>query len=477
MTVDVATAPVPVQVRACRMFNSSATRGLLLVVLASLGLGYLVARASTPLLLVVPMLPFACWLLLESPAISVGTVLLLSSILGNPAAHILVAGLPLLEILLCLGTIAAVFRASMRPSPTNGLRATLLWLPAWTWGVLLFAFRNHSNAISGLRDSFIFLYPLLFIAPLSALSATRFRLLTPRYAAIVPLVAFIVCAIGLHNLATGHSTVTSTGQARVLGSWFAPPLVASLLVATYMYQIRQWNITKTLLASAPVLGLLLVNHRSAYLGLLTALCVFVLLGPTGVRKPSTRSLAKVALVGGVLGFGIIAATPQGRGGVQRFLSSTNLSDPNIADRLSRDQHAIPTTGRGWVIGDGVGLQTTASLAAATTAANVDNPDAYQGTHNSFATLLHLGGIVGLILVIGPLSAAYLRALRWRADPMVRMLLSFLAFSLMFSAFNVVLEDSYIGAWVWGPVGILWCLSQAKGRRLSAPRGEIEMPAQ
>jgi hypothetical protein len=76
------------------------------------------------------------------------------------------------------------------------------------------------------------------------------------------------------------------------------------------------------------------------------------------------------------------------------------------------------------------------------------------THNSFASMLRLAGVIGLLLLTVPIVRVLITGIASRHDPLVQVLVAMSAYTMIVAAFNVVLENAYFGVWLWVPLLIL-----------------------
>ncbi len=406
--------------------------------------------------------------LIKWPPLGLIAVLGIAAIRGNSGAHALVLGVPLLELLLVLASLTAVARAVLQPK--RYARATILvWgIPA-LWGLLELVSRNRGNLVSGAREALIFIYPLLFALPLLTTRSTTVRSWLSRQGHYVCIVGWVVLGIGIYNHLTGHQSLTDSGQLRALGSWYAEALVAAALVSLWLYQIGRIPMPLGLFFAAPICGLLLVNSRSAYLAIIVAGCALAAMRFTSTsvaRRYSLRRLGRLVAVAACLATVVVVGTPVGHSGLARFSSIVSGSSPDIQDRLARTRSALPTTTKEWLIGDGVGLTPTTLAGDTRTMGTVADPNQ---THNSFATMLHLGGAVGFLLLMVPVAVVLWRGLARRVDPLVQLLISFSLFTLVVAGFNVVLENAYFGVWLWLPLLVLQALIADETRQHRDPR--------
>jgi O-antigen ligase len=74
-----------------------------------------------------------------------------------------------------------------------------------------------------------------------------------------------------------------------------------------------------------------------------------------------------------------------------------------------------------------------------------------GVHDSYLQALDSGGLIGVVLLFAPLPVLYWRMIRRSEHPLIPVVLPLATFSLVFAAFNVVMENLYLGFWVWLPL--------------------------
>ena len=398
------------------------------------------------------------------PPLAVIAVMVVASTLGPAGAHYLVpgVGLPVLEVLLALASFAVA--ASLLTGTArfaDALRSVLPWLPAAAWGMFLVVFDNRGSLISGVREAMIFFYPVLIATPLCLMSDRSLRETIEKHLPLIVALGVLTTLLGAYNAVTGNASETSTGQLRYLGSTFGPPLFAGAIAALLLYLQGRASTFKTLVGASSLLGLLLVNHRSAYLAAIVAGLAYMALRTREPRAMSMR-LWGLTRLGAVLLAVVLVATPFGRAGVARFETITHGTDPNIEDRLQRSQKAASLHGLDIVHGVGVGLAPT-ELGAQLD--KVVGDEGHYGIHNSYLSAFHTGGLIGFGLLAMPILGACLRMFRRRSDPLIRSVLTVAVFSLTMAAFNVFLENSYGSIWVW--------VSLIVGARMAAVRTEPE----
>lgn len=390
--------------------------------------------------------------LLLRPWIGLLCVLAAAGYFGVVAAHVFVPGLnlPVLEVGLAASALAAcagiAVRSSQRRFVTVG--PALLWLPAAVVGVSLVAFRNNSDAISGLREALIFTYPFLIAAVFTDLSPLALRAALARAAPFVVALGWAILLIGAYRSIQGVTVATSTGQLRALASSHAPPLVAAAAVTLWRFQTGAWGLGLAVVGLIPLTALLLVNHRSAFLGVILAFGMFAGMR-WGLPRPRQGMGPLVLVTGALLAF-VLVLTPIGRAGVDRFATLFEASgDPNVQARLDLTREATSQTGIDVIVGRGVGQQDTVLSSSP-----VEKGERrYTGVHDSYAAIYSLGGLVGLLSIAGPLLWLMAKMMALRRDPLVQSLVLVIVFTAVMAAFNVVLENSYFGIWLWVPVAV------------------------
>lgn len=396
--------------------------------------------------------------LLRHPAAGVLAILVYLSLSGSPGAHVLVPGLglPLVETVLVVCTVGALARVAY---PSLGdrapdMRSVLIWVPASLWACFLIAGNNHGLFISGTRDAFVFIYPLLIAVPLSTIRSDRLRTILDKRMGWVVALGAAVAGLGLFNYLTDNTLLTNTGQLRYLGSTFAPPLFAAIAATLYIHARGRVSDSRALAIAAPAaIGILMVNHRSAYLALIVALAGYAFLTALS-RNWTAPPLWRVMALGGAAACLVLLLTPVGQAGFARLASITNTSDPNIAGRVELSRSATELHGSQWIEGAGVGkLSTTLDQQE-----NEGEESARSGFHNSFLSVLHTGGLIGFLVLVTPIGVCVVQMLRRNRDVLVRVLLSVTVFSLIMAATNVFLENSYGSVWVWFPIIIGWRLA-------------------
>ena len=403
---------------------------------------------------------------LRWPAMALVGALVIATLGGRDAAHwtipVPALGLPLpvLETLLALSAGAALLHLVSSRSLTTSSQSlvVLLWIPSAVWGLALFVLANEGDLISGARETLLFVYPLLVALPLAATRASSVRRFVEERAWILIFaLALAVTAIGAWNFATGGTLDLPTGQVRSLSGERSSVLAAGAFTALWLLEARRHRLAGIVLLAASLMGLVFVNHRSAYVGVILAGLLYVLAHPR--RDPSTKRLAPTMLIAALAGL-ILAVTPLGQAGVDRFIATVETDDPNVQFRFGAISAAVEKDDV-WeaAYGSGVGLQPT-ELGGTFDPLTVTRIE----PHNSYVSMFQRGGVVGVLLLVVPMLYCIWEMLKQRADPQIRILLSIAVFTTVMAGFNVVLENFYFGAWVWLPLlgGTMLALSRRAG---------------
>lgn len=397
-----------------------------------------------------------------------------------------IADLPLFELLLAAGAVGSlVWLARAWPARSReGTILALIWIPAAAYALILVIFLNQRDLVAGAREAIILGYPLAAALPLATLPAERLRsFLEHRGWQLV--FVFVVAAVitGLINLAIENTVPTSSGQPRSLSAEYTGPLAAGLLAAAWLaiYQ-RRYRVALALAALSGT-GLLMVNSRSAYLGLLMALVLLVFIGPLpkALRANPGRAI-RITVVAAAAIAVVLAVTPLGQDGVARFGALFNTSDGNYTFRERALKRAVTKENAGEVVfGKGVGLQPT----------NLDEEyisDLTEGTrtlrrlepHNSLASIYQRAGAIGLVLTLVPIAFLVWAMVRARRQPAVAWMLTLTTFVFVMTLFNVVLENSYFGIWFWLPLclgGVLGLAAEPAKSAAPAPFGAARTTSQ
>ena len=419
------------------------------------------------------MIVAVCW-----PVVPTLATFLLAGAGGSFAGHWIAPGvtLPVFELLLAaaaLGSVVWLLRAWDDRSRVGTLLA-LLWLPAAVYALALVVFLNQRDLIAGAREAILLGYPLLIALPLALVSPMKLRRFVDDHAwKLVAIVAAAAVVTGIVFYAIGNTIQTSTGQLRTLGGDYMAPAGAAVLVAAWLAVYRKRYVVAIGLAALGIVALLMINHRSAYLGLILALIAFAATGPLpSMIRARPKTAMRVAAVLAVTVAVVLAATPLGRDGVARLGALFDSNDVNYSFREQAMKRALSKDDAGEVIlGKGVGLQPTYLDVplAFDMAGALANPLRLE-PHNSWVTIYQRAGVIGLILILVPLGYVVWKMIRARRDELVALLLSFLVFMGTLATFNVVLENSFVGVWFWLPlfVGAVLALDRGSASPATTP---------
>jgi hypothetical protein len=398
-------------------------------------------------------------LALRLPIALTALTFVLAGAFGGFGGHLSIpgAGLPVFELLLVAGAGGAVAWLRLRwdQRSRTGTAVALIWLPAALYALLLLAFFNQRDFVAGAREAIILGYPLLVALPFATVDPGRLRrFLERRGVHVLALIVGIAALLGVINLAIGNTVDTSSGQPRSLPGEFSAALGAGLLVAVWLAMHRGRYLVAIPLAAVSSVGLLLVNHRSSYVALIVGLAVLGL--ATGalraLRANPRRGVLGIAAVS-IASALLLVFTPLGRNGVERFGALFDRDDNSYEFREDALATALKKDDVGQVVfGTGVGLQPTNldagfSYDLSEASLSVQRIEA----HNSFATIYQRAGVIGLLLILAPITMLVRRMIRRHRDGVVAVCLSVFAFMTVMALFNVVLENLYFGIWFWFPL--------------------------
>jgi hypothetical protein len=261
--------------------------------------------------------------------------------------------------------------------------------------------------------------------------------------------------VALKAYAQGEINVTSTGAIRIAPIQFgiAFGVTPLLLIALVRERLARPRI---LVAIVPFLiCLLLVNHRSAWIGFAVGLALLL-----GTRRSASGRLALVAgAATGLLFLGTVyALAPEsdiGKAGA-RALTITSTEDPNAEYRLEFWDNLFKTGIRS-PFGAGFDPYPEEWVPKNTVVGEEENP----APHNSWLALLYKIGPLFLGVLLAVLAVLGLRAFRLEhseEDPRRRVQLVVLGASLgyliVLCAFNAALEVPYIALPFWLLVGFV-----------------------
>jgi O-antigen ligase len=327
-----------------------------------------------------------------------------------------------------------------------GLLALVMWLPALAG---LFA-RTSSLDYATARNFVLILYVLFAVIAATVTDLGRSYRRWFLFVLVGCTIALLLVATGQ----TGHGQATSTGAIRVAAYTFTIAFGVAPIVLIAAARERLIRPVYALGGAVPFLvGLVFVNHRSAWLAFMAAAAVLF-----GKRLTVPVVIGLVAIVGvGVFVFGQETGNRTTFGQeVTRAKTITSTSDPNAQFRLKFWKAAMSKAIDSPVIGNGFDTFPAKIVPRESVAA-----DPFPAPHNSFVTIGYRIGVFPLVLVLAMLLQLIRRGFRAsvdRADPCDRAVCSALTGIVVYtgvtSAFNVFLEAPYAGPLFWTAVGLL-----------------------
>jgi hypothetical protein len=372
---------------------------------------------------------------------------------GRELTHLHATGtLYVTEPLLALLTLAIAVQILTSDRPAPGLKTMVilnlaLWTPA-LGGLLL---KTSTGPLTWLPN-FTIVYYALFAIVAAALVPSR-QLYRGLFLAVLvgSLIAFALVFLGLAG--ADQQEVTSTGAVRIAHGSFSLPFGIAPLVL--IAAVRERVLSLWWLAALPplLLGLLLENHRSAWLGFALALIVLM-------STRVTPKLVFAALVLVLAGSFFVEQQATARDGrwhaeVIRARSVTNPNDPNARFRLRFWKAVGVASFESPLIGSGFDPYPSRLVPPETISGSRDDP------HNSFVALAYRIGPVALAVFLALLSLVVLRGYRAsknNPDPFGRAVLgalvALIVYLAVYAALNVTLELPYAAPLFWISVGLL-----------------------
>jgi O-antigen ligase len=264
-------------------------------------------------------------------------------------------------------------------------------------------------------------------------------------------------ALALLLVITGHAgraSETSTGATRIAAHTFV--LAFGIAPIVLIAAARERLITPLLagVASFPFLvGLLFVNHRSAWLAFIAALIVLFAMR---VSPPVVVGGLAVFVVGLLLLSGPVSkSAPLGQE-IARAKTVTSTTDPNAKFRLSFWGAAMARSLTSPLFGNGFD-----AFPADVAPPEPGNFDPFPAPHNSFVAIAYRVGFIPFLVVLAMLLNLVrlgIQASMTRASELDRAVCAALTGVVIFagvtSAFNVFLEAPYAGPLFWTCVGLL-----------------------
>jgi O-antigen ligase len=414
--------------------------------MAPLVVGVLVALAALVLVLLRPELLLMFWF----AAILVK---------GRPLTFIEVGPLYITEPLLALLTFGAVAGAVVqaRTHPEIlaerrralrfvGMLALVMIVPAIA-GIF---FKTASIDYAAGRNLLLVLYPTF--AVIAVLVTDLARTWRHWFAAVMigPALALVLVVTGLAGQA-GH---TSTGATRIASHTFVLAFGIAPIVLIAAARERLLRPAIAAAASFPFLvGLLLVNHRSAWIAFVAAL---ILLFGMRVSPAVVVGGLAVVVIGLLLLTGPVSKSAPFGQEIARAKSVTSTKDPNAKFRLSFWEAAMAKSVHSPIFGNGFD-----AFPADVAPPEPGNPDPFPAPHNSFVAIAYRVGLVPMLVVLALLLNLVRLGVRASTHRPARIdravcaaLTGIVVFAGVTSAFNVFLEAPYAGPLFWTSIGLL-----------------------
>jgi cell division protein FtsW (lipid II flippase) len=362
---------------------------------------------------------------------------------------------PLLALLVFGVAMSLLLRLSAQPGFLEDRRGALRYVIALTSAMLIpalagLALQTSTFDYAAARNLLLVIYPLfaVIVVCVTDLGTTYRRWFAVALAA--PTLALIFVAMG----GAGEAGATSTGAMRVAGYTFALAFGIAPIVLVAAARERLIRPLWAGVAVVPFLiGLLLVNHRSAWLAFVAAAIFLFVKRITPAVVVGTLAL----VVGGVVILTSQAAESSSLGAeVARAKTVTSTTDPNASFRLSFWQAAMSKSITSPLIGNGFDLYPEDIVPP--TPGNIDE---FPSPHNSFVAIAYRAGFIPFLIVLGLLLNLIRRGYRAsqeRPAPHDRAICSALTAIVIYtgvtSSFNVFLEAPYAGPLFWTCVGLL-----------------------
>jgi O-antigen ligase len=414
--------------------------------MALLVVGALAALAALALVLLRPELLLVVWF----AAILVN---------GRPLTYTQVGPLyitePLLALLVFGALASAIVHARTHPEILEERRRSLRFVVTLALVMLvpalagLFFMTSNMDYAVG-RNLLLVLYPLFAVIVVLVTDLAKSWRYWFAAAMTGPALALLLVVTG-H---AGRASETSTGATRIAAHTFVLAFGIAPIVLIAAARERLIRPAVAAVAMFPFLvGLLLVNHRSAWLAFLAA--TIVLFGMRMSPAVVVGGLA-VVVVGILLLSGQVSnSAPLGQE-IARAKSVTSTTDPNARFRLSFWEAAMARSLHSPLFGNGFD-----AFPADVAPPEPGNPDPFPAPHNSFVAIAYRVGFIPCLVVVGLLLNLVrlgVRASKTRATALERAVCSALTGIVIFagvtSAFNVFLEAPYAGPLFWTCVGLL-----------------------
>jgi O-antigen ligase len=423
----------------------------------TLAVGYAAAQGHAPLMLVCMAALAVTVAVVTRPEVVL--VLWFGGILvnGRWLTYHTIGPLFVTEVLIAILAAGLAARLMVKPvaltrAPAGALHFVALLLAAlWIPALLGLMWRTGSVDIAAARNFAIVLYSVFAVVAVMATDirrSTRFW-----FMAVVT-----ACSIALVLVVTGNagsSGATSTGAIRVAAHSFVLAFGIAPLVLAAAARQRLIRPLWGLLGALPFcVGLIFVNHRSAWIAFVAALGIIFARRVSPIGVVAVGAVAATAIV-------LFTAPPDAYRGmplgpeIERAKSITDEDDPNRRFRLAFWSKAMAMSAESPLIGNGFDAYPASIVPPSTSSSDWPAP------HNSFVGIGYRVGLLPLLVVLGMLlwlvGRGFIDGHRSR-DRRERAILLALSSSVVYigvaAAFNVFLEAPYAGPLFWGAVGLL-----------------------
>lgn len=425
--------------------------------LAAVAVGYAVARGAAPLLLL-GILALA-GLVAAATRPEVVLVLWVGGILvnGRSLTYHTIGPLYVTEVIIAVLAAGLAARLMVKPvaltrAPAGALRFVALLLAAlWIPALLGLMWRTGSVDLAAARNFAIVLYSVFAVV---AVMATDIRRSTRFWFIAVVSGCFIALALVVSGNA-GSSNVTSTGAVRLASHSFTLAFGIAPLVLAAAARGRLIRPLWGVLSALPFcIGLIFVNHRSAWIAFVAALGIIFARRVSPIGVVAIGAVAATAIV-------LFTAPPDAYRGmplgpeIERAKSITDEDDPNRRFRVEFWSKAMAMSVESPLIGNGFDAYPASVVPPAS------GPDDWPAPHNSFVGIGYRLGLLPLAVVLGMLlwlvGRGFVYGHRSR-DRRERATLLALTATVVYvgiaAAFNVFLEVPYAGPLFWTAAGLL-----------------------
>lgn len=338
------------------------------------------------------------------------------------------------------------------PLPRAPLRfAALLLAALWIPALFGLTWRTDSVDLAAARNFAIVLYSIFAVFAVMATDIRR----SARFWFIAVLTACVIALALVLSGNAGSSNVTSTGAVRLASHSFALAFGIGPLVLAAVARQRLIRPLWGALGALPFcVGLIFVNHRSAWLAFIAALGIIFARRVSPIVVLVLVTFAATAIVLFSAPADAFRGMPLGAE-IERAKSITDEDDPNRRFRLAFWSKAMAMSAESPLIGNGFDAYPARIVPPSTSSSDWPAP------HNSFVGIGYRVGLFPLLMVVGMLlwlvGRGFAEGHRSR-DPRERAILLALSATVVYigttSAFNVFLEAPYAGPLFWGAVGML-----------------------